>query len=383
MKHGDIVELTSDRHDELVLFLNRAFNSPTRTTWLPPGFEINDDKPMPGQYAILDNGRIIASAALIPLTWRLGERTLQIANIANVAVDPDYRSQGLMRKILEHIVGVIGKQKYPLSILGGLRQRYQYQGWERSGNWATFTTHNANFKQHAALKNLPPVTLEPVGQDAQVMAQLAQLHAAQRVRCDRPQDFFGQRIVRRGLKPLAARDETGKLVGYVLLHNSRSIRELVVDQPLTALRIGKALACDQPADEFEWLIESADVCVIRMFASAAEQMGMISSGNWQIFDWPEVLGSLMSFQHDNHGLAQGSVTINIQGQQTIRLFVEGDKAGCEIVNKPCAWVVEPMALTRLLFGSQPASMVMPLPKIAAILKAWCPLPLSIPAQDRF
>ncbi len=376
--------LKPDRRDELTLFLNRAFARPDDyprfypEDYAPPGKRTTD------QYAILESGRIVAAAGVYPITWRIGQSTLRIACVGNVSVDPERRGHGLMQRLMQFVLEQIRREEYPLAVLGGQRQRYQYFGWERAGSWVKYTLNRSNLKHAPCFADLPPLTVEPLGDDPATTAALARLHAAQPVRCDRPPLHLDKWLRRWEAHPFIARAADGSVSGYAVVRGKPGgIIELVYDRPETALGIIRALVEREEAGTLACQVEPMNLPLQRLLGEFAEQMQVTEAGNWQVLDWPVVVGTLLQARHALTPLLPGSVTVHLPGRQTLRLFVEGNRAGCEIIPLRSDWVVEPMDLMRLLFGPLPPHQVLPLPPQAALLSAWCPLPLSIPMQDRF
>jgi hypothetical protein len=77
----------------------------------------------------------------------------RIAGIGAVGTLPEERGKGHMTQLLHHVVGVMREQGYPLSWLGGDRQRYMSFGWERAG-----LTYELSF----SLRSLDRAGVEPI-----------------------------------------------------------------------------------------------------------------------------------------------------------------------------------------------------------------------------
>ena len=92
--------------------------------------------------------------------------------------------------------------------------------------------------------------------------------------------------------------------------------------------------------------------------------------------------ALASARHDENALMHGSVVIGIDDPEIRwRLTVDQNGPHCQMSNDQPDLCVDAPTLMQLLFGPWPPSRTMPLPPSAAILDAWCPLPLGIPKQD--
>jgi predicted acetyltransferase len=378
------IQLKPERLEELTRFLNRAFGRPEDYRRFYPRDYGPPAQRMTGQYAILEDNKIVAAAGIVPITWRVGPATLRIACVGNVAVELEQRGRGLMQTLMRFVLQQIRQENYPLALLGGQRQRYQYFGWERAGTWVKFSISRSNLKHHRQATGLPPITLEPLGEDPQTIADLTRLHEAQPVRCDRPPDHLDKWLRRWESRPFVARAADGSTVGYaVVADKSNCVTEMVCGRADTARAMVRALVEQRESDSLDWQIGPMDLPLQHILGEFAEQMQLTSAGNWQILDWPAVVGTLLQARHALSPLPAGSLSIHIRGQQTLRLEVENHYARCQVTPLRSDWEIDPMQLTRLLFGPLPPHRVMPLPSHAAILNAWCPLPLSIPRQDQF
>jgi hypothetical protein len=113
----------------------------------------------------------------------------------------------------------------------------------------------------------------------------------------------------------------------------------------------------------------------------AERTDVVSPGNWQVFNWPRTVDALLRQRYKAMPLPTGSVVIRIN-KASIRMTVDGESATCVKTDEQPHIETDPCTAVRLLFGPMPPSGVLTIPRTAAILEAWCPLPLSIPNQDR-
>ena len=69
------------------------------------------------------------------------------------------RGKGYVRLLMAHCAEQMATEGYHLSVLGGIRQRYGYFGFEKCGRAATYHVNRSNVKRCAppGLKlNIPP-----------------------------------------------------------------------------------------------------------------------------------------------------------------------------------------------------------------------------------
>ncbi|MEX0885930.1 MAG: GNAT family N-acetyltransferase [Phycisphaeraceae bacterium] len=331
-------------------------------------------------YIIRQGNTLAAGAGVFPIDWRVGARTLRVAGVGGVAVDPRHRRQGLMRRIMDHLLAHIREAGYPLSYLGGQRQRYRYWGWERAGCHASYHVQPANVR-HDPPAGYESIELDPVGDDPAQLATLGELYDRQRIRAHRPLGSMRDFLRHWRMHPLAARDAGGRVLGYIAINvQDRDAAELVVAHPddapavvARAVMEHGPLAVSMPA--------GSDAAVTRRLASLAERVRVADSGNWQVFNWPVVIEALMHAAHATQPLMAGEVVLAIEDAGALRLAVTGEGPACEPTRARPAMTLDAATATRLLFGPLRPREVVTLPADAAALEAWCPLPLALGRLD--
>ncbi len=90
-----------------------------------------------------ENGRrkLRAAVGVYPRTFSVMGETLLSHGIGNVAVHPDSRGKGYMRKLMHMAIDDMIEAGADFSDLGGLRHRYRYYGYEKAGcEWSFHVT---------------------------------------------------------------------------------------------------------------------------------------------------------------------------------------------------------------------------------------------------
>ena len=387
MSDGDnITQLTGADFDEFIRFQNRSFDYPPQRglDWMVPTMYCATDWHMRCNYALRRNGTLVGIVGLYPITWRIGRATLRIAGVGGVSTEPQSRGTGVMGIMLEHAKSIIREQGYPLSFLGGQRQRYRYFGWERCGTTRTARISKTCLRHQ--FREAPPVSLavEAVDADFADAEALKAIYDAQPHRCDRDVDRFGAFLVQWGNHPFVARDEDGRLVGYAIFsRDEKTIFELVATDTERTFHLLRALVERGAQEDIALRVDGLAASVRQTIASFAEGLSAADSGNWQVFDWPAVLEVLMAARHAEQPMAPASVVIGIDDQQptSVRMTVGADGPRCQATTETPAITATGPKMMQILFGPWPPSQVMTLPHNAAVLDAWCPLPLAIAKQD--
>lgn len=81
-------------------------------------------------FAIKYQGKIVAGLNAIPSAWSVGGIPIKVAELGCVATLPEYRHQGLQRKLMEEYHKQISAQGYDLSAIEGIPFYYRQFGYE-------------------------------------------------------------------------------------------------------------------------------------------------------------------------------------------------------------------------------------------------------------
>lgn len=76
------------------------------------------------------DGRIVGSAALMPVRVWLGGRTVELAGVASVATAPEHRRQGIARRLLERILQSVDDRALPSVLFTGVPDVYRSLGFQ-------------------------------------------------------------------------------------------------------------------------------------------------------------------------------------------------------------------------------------------------------------
>lgn len=96
--------------------------------------------------AFNESGQIIGVVGLLPLNFHIDDTILKCGFIGSVCVHPYYRSQGHMKKLMNMADDYLKANCFDLGILDGLRQRYEYYGYQKSGIHLSFEVNSDNIR---------------------------------------------------------------------------------------------------------------------------------------------------------------------------------------------------------------------------------------------
>lgn len=381
---SEIIQLCAGDFDEAIAFLNLVFgeHAPHDFANLLPSIYQPTDAHMRCNYAVRDAGRLSAVVGAFPIDWRVGGIALKMAGIGGVAVHPDCRGRGYMKLLMNHAVAEMRRAGCDLSYLGGRRQRYAYFGYEVAGCKYKLSFNRDNVR-HALGGDDDAVTFEPLPGGVGTAETLKALHEKQALFCGRPAETFHRYLWSWHYEPAVARDQSGRIVGYIAADkDGTQINELVAQDADTAARMVGAWIARTGGNLGLNMLGPAG-STLRQLVGFAETTALGPSGNWRVFNRRPVIDALMRIKHEAEPMPQGSVSLRIDGcGEVLRLVVDDRGARCESGDGPADLTVGHLAAHPLLFGPTPPGAVMPLPPKARMLSAWCPLPLGISPQDK-
>lgn len=379
-----IVELRGDEFEEGMAFLNMVFGEhrPHDFAGMLPSIYQPTDAHMANNFALRVDGQIQGIVGMFPMTWQVGEAALQVGGIGGVSTHPEARGKGYMRALMDHCVSTMRQRGYPLSWLGGQRQRYQYFGYEKCGKGHHFTLNQSNLR-HSFI-GPSALRFEPLAEGPpERLARALALHDRQPAHAVRPAADFARYLVSWFHRPWAAIDGDGEMVGYLVADESGGqVPELVAADDAAALEMVKAWTADHCKGSATFEIHPWSLRQVQTLGRYCESMSVSGTGNWQVLDWVPALDALMKLWRHCVTMAEGEVVLRVEGAATMRLAVRGDEAGCEVAqDAPPDLTCDGPTAMRLLFGPLRPSAVCDLPRKAGILESWCPLPLSWGRQD--
>ena len=142
-----IEKLTASDFDGLLDTLNACFaRGQEGYTFLDtlPAMWRHDDTAMGRHLAIRDGDRVAAVVGVYPLQTRVAGHDVLFATVGNVGTRPEYRNSGYMKALMTESMEELKRLGADVARLGGMRQRYNRYGFEKTGQNFCFTISAKN-----------------------------------------------------------------------------------------------------------------------------------------------------------------------------------------------------------------------------------------------
>jgi len=264
---GVIRHLQVDEYETFMRFVERCFGASPGAfeRWYPHIYQPSEAF-CSTAYVVERAGEIVSHVGLYPIEVVLHGVTVRIGGIGAVCTSASARGEGHMTGLLYRVIEEMREQGYPLSWLGGDRQRYNAFGWECVG---------ADYELTFSKRSLERLDVEAVELTARFLEQVCDV--VERLQplqvCHAVRSNLGQQLLAEGRRAWTAQD------GYALLKDGwgqTSISELVSTSGREMGMI-RSLLDWTDRDELTW----------RLPASDYERLARLMPGaaGWRLGDW--------------------------------------------------------------------------------------------------
>ena len=381
--------LRAGDYDEALDFLNLVFSMADRPHDFRralPRMWARDDVHMGRHLAVIREGRIRAMLGVYPLPAVVAGRRLLFATVGNVATHPYETGRGYMARLMEAARARLDEMDADASRLGGLRRRYARFGYEPVGLQYTFdlTARDVRSVRRSGCA-AAGFEFRPVGAaDADLLAQAAALQRRGAMFVERggPDDFH-RTLVAWEARPAAAL-AGGRVVGYLVADkDGASVSECVAQDDATAAERLVSWLERSGRDELRVAVQAWRTGLVRRLAALCERWRAASPCHFRIRRWDRVADALLALKRGAAALPDGEATLGIRGWGALRLSVRGRDTAAERTDAEPDFWLEPDRAAHLLAGTLPPACVCEAPeRLAPLLAAWLPLPLSWCELDR-
>lgn len=327
------------------------------------------------ELAVDEDGKVLGLVGVLPGTLHVSGVSLRTGYLGTMGVHPDARGLGVMKQLMANVMRDIQAMNCDLTLLDGLRQRYEYHGYTPAGvSWKV--TICADNVRHA-LKQVDDSQLhmEPIRSGTEREAEAAALHRRRAVHFDR--DAFGFATACRSYGGQAwAALQDGAVIGFLVANAEGTyLSDLCAPDTLTAEKMLKAWFRTQKAEEITVSLPDWEQPLLRRLATWAEEMRCGQAVNVRILHYAPVVEALLRLKASYTALPDGAWAFEAEGQPvTIRV-----QSGAVTVLPQAEHPVQLTGLeaNRLLLYPFPCE------GMPEGVPAWFPLPLYASGPDGF
>lgn len=271
-------------------------------------------------YLALENEEIKACVCVLPITLCCEDKTITCATVGSVSVHPYSRGKGYMRKLMHIAIEDMKKSNISMSTLSGLRNRYQYYGYEKGGFVFQYCFTPDNFRHCREKFPKRKITLCQI-QDTKnpLLTEIQAIQKNQILFAKRnPSDFLA--IMKSWNAKLYGILENQMCKGYVALQGNQILEMRLTDKALLFASLEECLK-ESGSKELFLRILPYDTYLLKECTQLFESFTISLDDNYMIFDYPKVLDFFLNVKSKYTSLNSGSWDFTIKEQGTFQIQV--------------------------------------------------------------
>ena len=272
-------------------------------------------------YLALENEEIKACVCVLPITLCCENKTITCATVGSVSVHPYSRGKGYMRKLMHIAIEDMKKSNISMSTLSGLRNRYQYYGYEKGGFVFQYCFTPDNFRHCREKFPKRKITLCQI-QDTEnpLLTEIQAIQENQILFAKRnPSDFLA--IMKSWNAKLYGILENQMCKGYVALQGNQILEMRLTDKALLFASLEECLK-ESGSKELFLRILPYDTYLLKECTQLFESFTIALDDNYMIFDYPKVLDFFLNVKSKYTSLNSGSWDFTIKGHGTFQIQVD-------------------------------------------------------------
>ena len=272
-------------------------------------------------YLALENEEIKACVCVLPITLCCENKTITCATVGSVSVHPYSRGKGYMRKLMHIAIEDMKKSNISMSTLSGLRNRYQYYGYEKGGFVFQYCFTPDNFRHCREKFPKRKITLCQI-QDTEnpLLTEIQAIQENQILFAKRnPSDFLA--IMKSWNAKLYGILENQMCKGYVALQGNQILEMRLTDKALLFASLEECLK-ECGSKELFLRILPYDTYLLKECTQLFESFTIALDDNYMIFDYPKVLDFFLNVKSKYTSLNSGSWDFTIKGHGTFQIQVD-------------------------------------------------------------
>ena len=370
-------------YKDVMKLLNTCFNFTDPASLfegLLPKCYREEYRPQDSNYIVAESdGTLAAAVGAYDHEIVVCGRSIPCRGIGNVGVHPDHRHKGYMKLAMNSALNDMISDGVALSTLGGLRQRYQYFGFDKVGPTYIFSVSDANVRHYFGSRTPLFTVREVKAPDDSIIDNIIALNERQDFLPIRPKERYLD-IANSWHASLLAILDGERFVGYCI-NDGNTLSEIQIDRDedfLEALLsihgyIGKGYALRIPPYQHSY------ACLLTPFS---EYVSIGSAMSFNVLNYRLILDAFLALKLTYTTLPDGELSFLIHGyarDERLCISVKNGKHSVEAIpdSQPVDFEFSHTEGMTFLFASA-CPMRDTAPGLAQI---WFPLPINMYRAD--
>lgn len=306
----------SDR-EELIDFINMVFSQDSEPhdfkTLLTKAYSDEVDT-VSCHYLVKENGKIRAAVGVFPTEMKASSKTLKIGHIGSVSVHGYSRGKGYMKALMNRAVEDYKKKGYDALVLGGLKNRYQYFGFQPTETVLHYTFIKENIRH--GLKEVDSTAIhfkKVTSSEDPCIRNIRRLHETQPAYFDRGDDASFCRFLQSWRSEIFAICKDDKFIGYCSTTADGScFREFLMDDMSDFPAVLKAWFTYKNISRLSVSCAVYETEKNEIFGRHCEGYSIGTGHSWNILNFANVAEAFMEVKNSYEPLESGKLTLNLE-----------------------------------------------------------------------
>lgn len=378
----ELTRLNAGDFEEAMDFLNLVFSmahEPHDFARMLPIIYRPTEEHMKCNYAVKEQGKIRGIVGVFPAEMKVGKHVLKVGGIGGVSAHPADKGKGWMKLLMGKALEEMRASGTDLSWLGGLRQRYQYFGYEKTGVMFDAKISETNMRHAYGNAEMTLKMTAMKESDGEYLDKAKELYDQQPIRCERSREDFWLFLTAVFTTPWVALDAAGNVVGYMVVnHEKNTINEIFAEDEDILIQMLRVWMKQEQRETLNVKLAPWQKSAIQKVSLIAETFYWNHSGNFQIFNWEKVVGSFLEMKNEKSTLLDGTLCLEVKEYGTLHIEVNKGEVRCRKTEEKADQVLDEFTACRVLFGHCPMHYVTDVQlntEKRILLENWFPLPL--------
>ena len=368
--------------EDYIDFINYVFGfngvAKSFDTLLPKLYTEGCD-PVGSSYIAMENGRIKAAIGAFSHTLEVCGTPLSCRGIGNVAVHPSARSRGYMKATLGMAMDEMVEDGVDLSILGGLRARYNYFSFEREGTTLHFRIGAEIMRHRFGTKRTSRFSYRQVKRnDEAILDEILKLSDAQIFKPVRPREQLFDILTSWTQVPYAVY-EGDRFVGYFILGDG-GINETQVVSADDYLEVIIGAYDHLHKRELVVSVPPFRPDFAKQLYTFCESYDVMCSKMYSVLCYERVISAFLRLKNTYETLPDGELVLLIHGrggEEQLLISVKDGVPSVEKTDRAPDVTLEHIEAMSLIFAPYCPDRI----QLPSYARVWFPLPLYIYYSD--